>query len=193
MKNEMVTLLQLFLTFLKISPITFGGGYATLTLIEKEVVQKHKWFTSSEIINMLAIAQTAPGAVLVNSAIIIGYRVAGIKGLISALLGSILPTSIIVIMIYTSFKVWGDNPIVKSAFHGISATVIAMILYAGYTVAKKVFHNTTSILISVISFFVLLIFNINPIIVILFGITCGTTIGIVITKRNAKDKKESET
>src|SRR5690625_488596 len=98
-KIQFKTLIKLFLTFLKISPITFGGGYAMISLIQVEVVQKNNWLEEEDLLDIITVSQSIPGAIAINAAIFIGYRVAGIIGAIFSLLGIVLPTILIVVKI----------------------------------------------------------------------------------------------
>lgn len=130
-------LAQLFIAFLKMSPVTFGGGYAMIPVIEREVVEKRGWLRSEEVADVFAVAGSAPGAVAANSAIFIGYRIAGVLGAVSALLGIFLPTFLIVIGLAAFYTVTKDNPKVEAAFLAIRATVVALILYAAIKIGKS--------------------------------------------------------
>lgn len=164
---------DIFFTFLKISPSTFGGGYAMLALIEAEVVRKHRWITEEDIVDIFTVAQSVPGAVAINSAIFVGYRISGVVGAIIAMLGIVLPTLIIVIIVSFFYHAFQHNPIVKSAFNGIGAAVIALILQAAYTIGKTSLIDLTTWILAIISIIVLLFLTINPIFIIIFGIIVG--------------------
>src|SRR4051812_20212818 len=97
MKAQWKMLFQLFWTFFKIAPVTFGGGFAMIPLIEKEVVEKRKWLKSEDVTDVFALSQSVPGAVAINSATFIGQRIGGIKGAIAAMIGVSLPTFLIVL------------------------------------------------------------------------------------------------
>jgi len=126
----------LFVTFLKMSPVTFGGGYAMIPVIEREVVDKRGWLRAEEVADVFAVAGSVPGAVAVNSAIFIGYRIAGVMGAIAALLGICLPTFCIVIGLTAFYTVAKDNPKIEAAFTAIRATVVALIVYAAIKIGK---------------------------------------------------------
>lgn len=126
----------IFVAFLKMSPVTFGGGYAMIPVIEREVVDKRNWLKPEEVADVFAVAGSVPGAVAVNSAIFIGYRVAGVMGAIAALLGICLPTFCIVIGLTAFYTVTKDNPKVEAAFTAIRATVVALIVYAAIKIGK---------------------------------------------------------
>lgn len=174
--------------------MTFGGGYAMITLIEREVVNKRKWIKKEDILDVFTIAQTVPGAVAINSAIFIGYRVAGLLGAIFALTGIILPTLIIVIGVSFTYYFFHENPIVKAAFNGIGAAVIALIVHAGFVVARTAIVDVITLLIALISIVVLLALKLNPILVIIGGFGIGMIISNVKkvreNKGETKEKKE---
>jgi chromate transporter len=169
-------LLTIFTVFLKISPVTFGGGYAMLSLIEMEVVTKYKWVKRKDIVDIFTVAQSVPGAVAINSAILVGYRVAGGAGAVVAMLGILIPALIIVMVMSFSYFYFYNNPIVGAAFEGIGAAVIALIVYAAYIVGKKAITDITTLIIAVVSFISLMLFPINPILTIVFGLASGVII-----------------
>lgn len=173
MNSNIRILIKLLFTFLKISPITFGGGYAMTTLIELEVVNKNEWIKKEEIIDVFTIAQTLPGAVAINSAIFIGYRVAGFTGAVVSLIGILFPTFLIVILVSLIYFIFKDNSIIKAAFNGIGASIVALILYAGFLIGKTAIRGKTSVFIMILSLLLLIIFHINPIILIISGALVG--------------------
>lgn len=169
MRNKIKTVIKLFITFLQISPITFGGGYAMLPLIEVKIVNQNKWLEREDIVEVFTVAQSLPGAIAINSAIFIGYRVAGLIGALFSLLGILLPTLFIVIAVSFTYYYFIDNPIVQAAFHGIGAAIVALIVYAAITITRTMLLNITSVMIIIFSVGVLLIFPINPIFVLIGG------------------------
>lgn len=120
-------ILQLFWTYIKIGTFTIGGGYAMLPLIEQEVVDKHHWLDGEEYANMIALAQAAPGLIAVNSAIFIGHRLAGWKGVLACVLGAVLPSIIIILLIAMFFRDIKDNPTIEAIFKGVRPAVVALI------------------------------------------------------------------
>lgn len=169
---------QIFLAFLKIAPATFGGGYAMIPLMEKEVVEKRKWINPQEIGEIFAIAQSVPGAIAINSAIFIGYRLAGVLGAIAAMIGILLPTFLIVIALSILFIFVKDNPYMEAAFTGIRAAVVAMILFAAYKIGLTAVYDKTTLVIMIVTAVILLFLQVHPVAVILAGIA----LGIVIVK-----------
>ena len=118
---------QLFWTFLKIGTFTLGGGYVMLPMIEREVVQRRHWIDSEEFLNMIALAQAAPGLIAVNSAIFLGWRIGGWRGVIATVLGAVLPSFLIILTIAIVFQDYKDLPAVEAVFKGIRPAVVALI------------------------------------------------------------------
>lgn len=131
-------LFQLFWTYLKIGTFTLGGGYAMLPLIEEEVVEKRHWLDEKEFLNMMALAQAAPGLIAVNSAIFLGHRLGGWKGVIATVLGAVLPSIIIILLIAIFFKEIRQNPTIEAIFKGIRPAVVALIVAAVIRLARKI-------------------------------------------------------
>lgn len=123
----MKNILQLFLTFFKIGAFTFGSGYAMIPLVEKEVVDKKKWMEKDEFYDQFALASSAPGPFSLNTAVFVGYRVAGWWGSLSAVLGAVMPSFIIILIIAMYLTDFRDNKYVDAAFKGLRPAVIAMI------------------------------------------------------------------
>lgn len=136
MTDKRKQLLALFLAFLKMGPFTFGGGYALIPAIEREVVANKRWLREEEIADIFAVSGTVPGAVAVNSAAFIGYRIAGASGAVAALLGICLPTFVLMVFLSIFYVQFQDNPKIEAAFAAIRATVAALITYAAIKVAR---------------------------------------------------------
>ena len=118
---------QLFWTYLKIGTFTLGGGYVMLPMIEREVVTRRRWIDADEFLNMIALAQAAPGLIAVNSAIFIGWRIGGWKGVIATVLGAVLPSFVIILLIAMLFQDYKDYPAVEAVFKGVRPAVVALI------------------------------------------------------------------
>ena len=134
----MERLAKLFWVYLKIGTFTLGGGYAMLPLIEHEVVQKNGWLDGKEFVNMIALAQAAPGLIAVNSAIFIGHRIAGWKGVVATVLGAVLPSVVIILLIAVFFSRYKQLPAVEAVFKGIRPAVVALIAAAVVQLARKI-------------------------------------------------------
>lgn len=129
--------LDLFITFTKIGGFTFGGGYAMLPMLQKEVVEKKHWATEDELMDYYAIGQCTPGAIAVNTATFVGYRLKGLAGGIAATLGVAAPSIVIITIISAFLKNFEDIKYVQYAFNGIRACVCVLILTAVMKLAQK--------------------------------------------------------
>lgn len=167
-------LLEIFVTFFKISPITFGGGFAMIPILEREMVDKKKWVDKMSIIDIFAVSQSVPGAIAVNSSIFLGYQIAGIPGALAAMFGIILPTFGIIIILSILFLYFQDNSYVQAALKGIRPTIAALIAAAAYKMGAVSLVDKTSWSVCILCLLVLLIFrNLNLVIVILAGAFLG--------------------
>lgn len=128
---------QLFWSFLKIGAFTLGGGYAMIPLVHDEVVEKKHWMQEEEFLNMLALAQSAPGVMAVNTAIFIGYQLRGLRGVLVTVLGSVLPSFLIILLIATVFTRFREYPQVEAVFKGIRPAVVALIAAPLYKMARS--------------------------------------------------------
>jgi chromate transporter len=164
---------EIFVSFFKIGLFTFGGGYAMIPLIEKEIVDKKKWIEREEITDIFALAQSVPGAIAINSATFIGYKKQGKKGALAATSGVILPSFIIIALIATFFSKFGDNEIIKSAFAGVRPAVVALIAVAVFKIFKTAIKDLASLIFALIGLIVVVIFDIHSIFVIISGAVFG--------------------
>ena len=115
----MQSLATIFVSFLKIGMFTFGGGYAMLPLIERELITKRKWIEQKEFLDLLTLAQSVPGPIAVNTSVFVGYKVRGLRGAAAALLGTVTPSFVIILVIAIFFAGIRQNPVVDAAFKGI--------------------------------------------------------------------------
>lgn len=146
------TLLQLFFNFLKIGLFTFGGGYAMVVLIEHELVEKKKWIERDDYYDMLAIAESTPGPIAINSATFIGYRLLGVLGSITATIAVCIPSVVIIFLISLFLDAFLEITLVAYAFKGIQACVAFLILNAGVKMIKKLKKTPLSIaLLSIVT------------------------------------------
>ena len=128
---------QLFLTFLKIGAFTFGGGYAMIPLIQREVVDNRRWVSEADILDVVAIAESTPGPIAINAATFIGRRVGGLKGALCATLGVVLPSFVIIAASSFALEAFEGLRAVRYAFWGIRAGVLALILKALVTLFRQ--------------------------------------------------------
>ena len=158
---------QLFWTYLKIGTFTLGGGYAMLPLIQREVVDRQGWIDEEEFLNMIALAQAAPGLIAVNSAIFIGWRVGGWRGVCGAVLGAVLPSFLIILAISMVFQDWKELPAVEAAFKGIRPAVVALIAAPLFKMAKSAKIGWITALIPIAAALLIWRGHVNPVWVIL--------------------------
>ena len=139
--------LRLFATLFKIGLFTFGGGYAMIALLENELVSKKQWMTSDEFMDMVAIAESTPGPIAVNSATYLGYKRAGVAGAAFATLGVAMPSFIIIFVISLFFDKFLSFKAVAAAFRGVQACVVYLILSAGVRMFKKMKKTAFSMIV----------------------------------------------
>lgn len=127
---------QLFLSFFKIGVFTFGGGYAMIALIEKEVVGRRQWVEQKEFLDLLTLAQTSPGPLALNTAVFVGYKVDGYRGGLSSVLGVVVPSFTIILTIALFFSAFRHNHVVEAVFMGMRPAVVALVLAPIFGLAK---------------------------------------------------------
>lgn len=198
-ERKIVTLLQLFITFMKIGLFTFGGGYAMIPLIQKETVDKKKWIKECEIIDIISISESTPGPISVNAATYIGYKVFGFWGSLFATLGLIVP-SFVIILIISYFYDWLLNQqVFQWIFKGLQAGVIILLFRAFINLKKQVQLNTfTTIvfIITLLSMIITTLFDLRikignftlsiSLILIIFGLVLGMVSTAITSKRKKK-------
>lgn len=184
----MKTLLKMFFTFARIGGFTFGGGYAMLPMLQKEVVEKYKWATSDELLDYYAIGQCTPGVIAVNTATFIGYKLKGIPGAIFATLGVVTPSMIIIGIIAAFISGFRDLEVVQWAFSGIRAAVVALILSAVIKIGKKSIIDIFTVIIflsvAVLSF----VIDISPVVFVVAAAVCGLVINLTGLRKVKEDK-----
>jgi len=167
------SLLVFYFEFFRIGLFTFGGGYAMLPMLMKEVVDKYKWVTEEELLNYFAISQSTPGIIAVNTATFIGTKYRGIRGAIAATLGVISPCWIIITIIARFLDLVKDNDMVESAFIGIRIVVVALILHSVLKMGKKVVKSLFDLFLFVFGFLLVATKWLTPVYVIFIGALIG--------------------
>ena len=160
-------LLQVFWTFFKIGAFTFGGGYAMIPLIQNEAVEKRHWVTDDDILEIVAIAESTPGPIAINSATFVGYRAAGVLGSVCGTLGVVLPSFVIILALSFVLQEFQALRVVQYAFFGIRAGVLALLLKALWTMYKKSPKGWPAYVVMGLSFLLTAVFSINVIFVII--------------------------
>ena len=173
----MKELLQLYGAFFRIGLLTFGGGYAMLPMLQREVVNKYHWATDEELMDCYAIGQCTPGVIAVNTATYVGYRRRGVIGGITATLGVISPSLLIITVIAMALSPFMSNPYVMRAFAGIRVAVAALIAASVVKLAKKSVKDAVGIVLCVAAFVIVACLGASPIWVTLgaglFGLVMG--------------------
>ncbi len=180
------TLLQLFLTFLKIGGFTFGGGYAMIPLIQREIVEKKGWITQDDILDIFAIAESTPGPIAINSATFVGQRVAGFAGAVAATLGVALPSFVIISVIAFALRQFQNIRAVRWAFCGIRAGVLALIVKALFSMYNQCAKSALSYVIMAGAFAAAAFTKINVIFVIIACGVLGLMNSVAAERRNRK-------
>lgn len=176
----MMIYLQLMLSFIKIGLFSFGGGYAMIPLIQKEI-EAHQWLTSQEFIDIIAVAEATPGPIAVNSATFVGFKVAGFWGSTISTISVALPSFIIVLLIANAVKKFSEHPVMKGLLYGIRPVVISLILLAAVFVGKTVLFSKggflgidwVSVAIAGLALIGLIKFKIHPILLIILAAVSG--------------------
>jgi len=173
MNEKKRILRELFLSFFKIGLFTFGGGYAMIPLIEKEVLERKQWIKKDEILDILAASQSIPGVIAINSATFIGYKKAGKRGAIAATVGVIMPSFLIILLIAIFFSRVNNNALVMAAFRGIRPVVVALIITAALKVGKVSIRDKSSFSLMLLSIILVVILDVHIIFAILIGAFWG--------------------
>ena len=180
----MKELFDLFWTFCKIGALTFGGGYAMLPLIQREIVENKKWSTEKEILDYYAVGQCTPGVIAVNTATFIGYKLRGIICCIVATLGVIFPSIVIILIIAAFLQNFADLAIVQSAFAGIRVAVVALIITTVVKLIKSSIKDYLGVIIAIIAFVISAFIGLSPVYVVIAAALTG-----FISKGLRGDKK----
>ena len=191
-ENPFKLLLQLFLAFFKVGLLTFGGGYAMIPIIQREVVEKRKWIPGGEILDILAISESTPGPIAINTATYVGFRVMGFWGSFFATLGLIIPSFGIIFVISLFYKQFMTWTVVNAAFKGLKVGVIILLIIAVYKLSKAVKKDLFSIILfclTLIGILVITFFQMQiPSVSIIF-IVMGLLVGIIATLITRKETK----
>lgn len=184
----MKMLWELFFTFFRLGTFTFGGGYAMIPLIQAEVVDKKRWIDTRDFLDMLALAQSAPGVMAINTAIFVGYQIKGTKGAFAAALGCALPSFIIILLIAVFFSDFKDNPVVERVFKGIRPAVAALIAAPLWKMGKTAGISWKTILIPIAVAVLIWQFGWSPVIFVALAIVLGIAWGVWNNKAKNQEK-----
>jgi chromate transporter len=181
--------LELFIMFFKIGAFTIGGGYAMLPLIEREVVTNKKWLSAEEFVDVLAITQSSPGALAINASVFIGYKTGGVIGAVVGVLGTSLPSFLIILAIAQVFIEFRENTYVQSAFRGIRPAVFSLIAAAAIKLGKSTKVNKNNVIIPLLAFAAMVFLGFHPIAIIILS-ALGSIMFFEITNRISRHRQK---
>ncbi len=176
--------IDLFLVFAKIGVMTFGGGYAMLPMLERELIDNRGWTTNEELMDYFAVAQCTPGVIAVNTATFIGYKLYGNLGGIVATLGVVFPSLVIITTIAGVLTNFADIPAVKHAFAGVRVCVCVLIFNAVVKLWKGAIKDKTALVLFVVIFLLSVFLDVSPVV---YVIACAAA-GIFLTKMGVRGK-----
>ena len=182
----MKILIELFISFMRIGGFTFGGGYAMLPLIQKEIVERRGWASEEEVLDYFTIGQITPGVIAVNTATFIGYKKAGVLGGVVATLGVIFPSIVIISIIAAVLTNFAELPVVIHAFNGIRACVCVLILTAVYNMAKKSVIDVFTALIFIATAVLTVLKVTSPVVLVIVAGVVGVLFQLFKAKRQVK-------
>jgi len=178
-----------YFSILKLGSISFGGGYAIVSLMEREVVEEKKWVDNETIVDIFAVAQSLPGAIALNSSAFVGYAIAGIPGSLIALMGNLTSPVIIILILSLIFSKIRDLPAIEAAFKGIYPAIVSLIAYAGYKIGKTAIKDITGFGMMLAALLISVVFKIPPIPLII----AGAVLGIILTASKTRISCRNET
>lgn len=183
MQPKWKVLLQVFLSFFKIGAFTFGGGYAMIPLIQNEAVEKRHWVTDEDILEVVAIAESTPGPIAINSATFVGYKAAGVLGSVCATLGIVLPSFVIILLLSFVLRQFQEVQAVQYAFQGIRAGVLALLVKALWTMYKKSPKGWPAYVVMGGSFLLTTVLDVNVLFVIIGCAVFGFVTSLMLERR----------
>ena len=188
MQSKKEVLLKIFISTLYLSAFTFGGGYVVITMMKKKFVDQYHWIQENEMLDLIAIAQSSPGAIAVNGAIVVGYKLAGMAGALIAIMATIIPPFLINSLISVFYNAFRDNFIVSQLLEGMQAGVGAVIVAVVCEMGLGIIHGKqlTSILIMAAAFVATCFLGVNVVYVVLICIVIGVVRTLIQKRRKAQ-------
>ena len=183
----MKELIEIYFAFFKIGAVTFGGGYAMLPILQRELVENKKWLVNEDIMDYYALAQGLPGIIAVNVAVFIGYSRKRVRGGIAAALGVVSPCIIIITTIAACLSNFQDNVYVRHAFAGISVCVCALILNSVIDLWKKGVKDLLGLFLCLATFALIELTGISPVIIVVAAAVIGVIAGSLRTTKSCSD------
>ncbi|MCR4594598.1 MAG: chromate transporter [Clostridiales bacterium] len=177
--------LKLFLIFFKIGAFTFGGGYAMIPIIQKEIVEKRKWVTDRDILDIVTIAESTPGAIAINTSTFVGYKIAGFWGAVLATFGAVVPSFLIITAVSYLLRNFSEYRGVKYAFFGIRAGIIGLMIKSLVSMYKQL-PKGVIVYVFMAATFIIATFTKVSVIYILIGAATFGLVSSLLVKRRAK-------
>lgn len=189
-KVDFKLLLELYIAFFKVGAITFGGGYAMLPMLQKELADKKKWTTNEDLLDYFAVGQCTPGVIAVNTATFIGYNLAGVLGAFVAVLGMVSPSLIIISIIAKFVTQFSHLEWIQNAFSGIRVAVAVLVLQAVIKMWKSGIKDKIGAVVFLITFSVCLLFSFSPVYIVIAAIVFGIAVKKFFTDKNNNSEGE---
>ena len=187
--TKKTSLIRLFFLFAKIGVMTFGGGYAMLPILQRELVDNLHWVTGEELADYFAIGQCTPGVIAVNTATFIGYKKRGVAGGIVATLGVVFPSVVIITLLAGLIQSFSDNIYVKKAFMGIRACVCVLIFNAIFKLWKSAVKNKLTFMIFLAVALISIFTNVSPVLIVLVDVAFGILLEVFTGKTKEADNR----
>ena len=184
MEEGKVSYFSLFLAFAKIGAVTFGGGYAMLPMLQRELVEKNKWCTETDLLDYFAVGQCTPGIIAVNTATFVGYKTRGNIGGIIATLGMVFPSLVIITLIFSVLDAFKENIYVQRMLAGIQIAVCGLITISVMKLFRKSIIDVPTLVVCVAAFIMMLL-GVSPVLLICLGIAAGEAISLIRARRKA--------
>lgn len=183
---------DIFLTYLKIGTIGFGGGYAVMDLIYEEMVKKRGWLTDQRFQNSVALSEMAPGALTVNLMAGIAYRLGGFQTMILATMALVLPSFLLIMALAGLFLAWQHHPLVSGALRGLTVGVVGLLLAVVWDLAKKAPCHWCCFVVGSAALLIGFIYPVNPIWLVLMGAAAGSAKGYADTLQQKRNPSKSD-
>ncbi len=172
----MKELFALVVSFFKVGILTFGGGYAMLPMLQREVVEKHGWVTEEEVLDCYAIGQCTPGIIAVNTATFVGYKRRGIPGACLATLGLVLPSLLIITAIALVLRNFADIPVVQHAFAGIRVAVVVLVLFSVVKLFSTGVKRPMDYVVCIAAFVLTVVAGLSPVVLVAAALVLGVVL-----------------
>lgn len=164
---------DIFWSFFKVGTFTIGGGYAMIPLMQRELVERHRWIGEEEFLDQVALSQAMPGVFAVNMATMTGYRLRGVRGAVAAIVGNVMMPIIFILALAVFFRAFREVPVVEHIFMGLRPCVVALIAAPVFTMAKSAKVTWSNVWIPVASALLIWLLGVSPIIIVLAAAILG--------------------